>query len=709
MPSRVIQCVRGGRELITRLVCPGWTSVLLYVSLLGLLVASPVVYRLAALLRDDKPGIWGTYTWYLLLLVGYNIFVSLLLLQTISLAACRKFTWRRWAVTLLGLTLVRGLLYGSIIPPWQAPDEHAHFEYAALLARLGRVPTLRDVSTDLQREIAQSMFEYDFWRLIRKEPVAHPPEGFIVQFNIDPPPNHVVDNRYLYYPQVESESPLYYAAPALIYALIPRASVTLQLYAMRLASVVLLVGLMGSVLWGSRICLRCSVVILMVVSIVIGFQPMLAHIGSVLSNDVLGAVLVTVVLGLLCKGIRSGWRGGAIVLIAVLTVLSFLAKRTNYWLVLLLCFLLAAYGWRHRKWVRYGILVGLSVASALLGIALGVSSGHPRYWSGSFIWDRAVAEQQVVDGERSFRVVGQESSAGVLEQIINFRETFALRGQHVALRAWVMGNIPAQGELAIFDEDRLIVSRQFVSGGMWQIVEVQGTVPDDARRLRVEMRALPGSVLYFDNLTLSVSGDEGDRFVGLRNASAEEVQSLAEYIATRVSMRVGLWGLGERLSANWRSNLTYLLAHPPHFDGTFRSFWGNFGAALVVPLPDAVYKVMRCLCGLSALGIFLRGIVFVRRKVPLWATRTWQSIALLGMALLLAFVQNSIVVIADPSWVPQGRFLFGAIWPIAVLLSVGWFQIFPFRLRLWLPFVTAITFLALDLIALSTIVRWFLL
>jgi len=52
-----------------------------------------------------------------------------------------------WAIgaLLLGLALLRGLLYALLVPPWQAPDEPGHFEYAWAIARRGGPPTdLRD-------------------------------------------------------------------------------------------------------------------------------------------------------------------------------------------------------------------------------------------------------------------------------------------------------------------------------------------------------------------------------------------------------------------------------------------------------------------------------------------------------------------------------------------------------------------------------------
>jgi len=65
---------------------------------------------------------------------------------------------------LLALSLVRGLLYLAIIPPWQGPDEPRHFEYARLIADRGRLVTKRDLSPALQEGVIRSMVEHDFWR-----------------------------------------------------------------------------------------------------------------------------------------------------------------------------------------------------------------------------------------------------------------------------------------------------------------------------------------------------------------------------------------------------------------------------------------------------------------------------------------------------------------------------------------------------------------
>ncbi len=63
---------------------------------------------------------------------------------------------------LVGLALVRGVLYAALIPPWQAPDETGHFEHAWLIARRGRIPTAQDADPALERALVASLYEWRY-------------------------------------------------------------------------------------------------------------------------------------------------------------------------------------------------------------------------------------------------------------------------------------------------------------------------------------------------------------------------------------------------------------------------------------------------------------------------------------------------------------------------------------------------------------------
>ena len=58
---------------------------------------------------------------------------------------------RRVSLLLLAIALIQGLLYSTVIPLWQAPDEVGHFEFARLLSDEGRMPVLGEHSLPLQR------------------------------------------------------------------------------------------------------------------------------------------------------------------------------------------------------------------------------------------------------------------------------------------------------------------------------------------------------------------------------------------------------------------------------------------------------------------------------------------------------------------------------------------------------------------------------
>ncbi|MFL5735100.1 MAG: hypothetical protein ACJ78Q_18245, partial [Chloroflexia bacterium] len=87
--------------------------------------------------------------------------------------------WRRWlgrwALPLaLLVALGHGGLYMFLVPPWQGPDEHAHFTYLALLYAHGlddgAVQRLewwgKDRDAALERAVGTSMDRYDFSRLV---------------------------------------------------------------------------------------------------------------------------------------------------------------------------------------------------------------------------------------------------------------------------------------------------------------------------------------------------------------------------------------------------------------------------------------------------------------------------------------------------------------------------------------------------------------
>jgi hypothetical protein len=103
---------------------------------------------------------------------------------------------------------------------------------------------------------------------------------------------------------------------------------------------------------------------------------------------------------------------------------------------------------------------------------------------------------------------------------------------------------------------------------------------------------------------------------------------------------------------------------------TFHSFWAQFGWMGVVA-PDRLYW----LWGLVVV-VALGGLAMERRSV--YAEPSWRfMLATLGIA-VLAYVGYNLTFVQ-----PQGRYLFTALVPIAMLLVRGWANWFPRRLQAW--------------------------
>jgi hypothetical protein len=659
-----------------------------------------------------KPGLWGEPAWYLGLMLSYGMLVLLLVVNTILFAhgAMGEAIYKRHVLLLLSMTLIRGLFYSSMAPPWQSPDEHAHFEYAALMGQLGRVPTRGDLSPKLQERIVSSMFDYDFWRLIKRQPVESPPVGLLPQEGLTyAPPTHVIDNRFLYHPQVGKDPPLYYIAPALVHLVSPQSDVALQLYAMRLTTVLTLMALMGAVIWATRRLFPNDMLLAMGIPTLVALHPMLAHMGSVLNNDVPASVFTTLILGMLVIVLRSGldWRRSLI--LAGLSLLGLFTRQSTVWSVALIGVVGLVYGSRVSVWVRY-LALAIGVGALALFLSVFIPSRQARYWTPMTpSWGATATHTASLDGDYALRVVGEHAES-VLGQNLLSQPALDLRGQTIILTAQVRtdtGEHP--GWLTIVDLDHETSEKaSFTANPEWQTIALQFPIPDDAAHLQIALTSAPQSALYFDRITIANSAAPDVPVEWLRNGSGEQVRSLGEIAAVEIGRWLGVSGTIQRIFSLWQENLQGLLSDPQPIVLGYRSFWGNFGAALVVPLPEITYRILSLACGVSGIGL---GIYVWRSLVGKGKTRqVWQQLSLiiLGAALLFACLETLLPLLALYGlWAPQGRYLFPVILPIGVFLVLGWAQLVPNRRRQWLLAGLVLGMVMLDYTALRLLADYF--
>ncbi|MFH1038456.1 MAG: phospholipid carrier-dependent glycosyltransferase [PVC group bacterium] len=173
----------------------------------------------------------------------------------------------------LSASLVLGIAYIIVIPPWQSPDEPTHFEYAKVLA-LGAAPWAPLPSPDLQEKIIVSLDRHDYWRYVQEERPSTLPATFRETPFLFSAPT-----------QIGKNPPLYYLLASLVLRLSPSLSVETELYRLRILSLlftILTVGLVGAVaaeIFGS------SSPVCPAAAGIVAFLPQFMVIGTSVSPD----------------------------------------------------------------------------------------------------------------------------------------------------------------------------------------------------------------------------------------------------------------------------------------------------------------------------------------------------------------------------------------------------------------------------------------
>ncbi|MDP8275402.1 MAG: glycosyltransferase family 39 protein, partial [Candidatus Euphemobacter frigidus] len=99
---------------------------------------------------------------------------------------------------IVSASLVLGIIYIIIIPPWQSPDEPTHFEYVKVLAA-GDPPWAPHPRPEIQERIIVSLDRYDYWRYVLVEKPSPLPSTFKETPFLFIAPSQIGKNPPLYY------------------------------------------------------------------------------------------------------------------------------------------------------------------------------------------------------------------------------------------------------------------------------------------------------------------------------------------------------------------------------------------------------------------------------------------------------------------------------------------------------------------------------
>lgn len=266
----------------------------------------------------------------------------------------------RWLIV---FTFAHGLWYALIVHPWQAPDEFLHYEYLRLMDADRTLDLhIEDRSAAIQWPIARELWTYEHFRY-RNLPT--PPQNWYLQ---TPTP---LGTMFQPYP------PLYYLISMPFYWITANASPSVQLYALRLLSVLLhcltvwLVFKLAELVFNNDIPWAP-----LAAASAIAILPQYTFISASYNNDTLAPPLVAASLLFLIRGYQRGAKASQYGLALLLGLLALATKRTAIGVLPVLAIGLLPYCRQWYQSERPGLralavgLAALSIGSLLLGVGL---------------------------------------------------------------------------------------------------------------------------------------------------------------------------------------------------------------------------------------------------------------------------------------------------------------------------------------------------
>jgi hypothetical protein len=613
---------------------------------------------------------------------------------------------------LIFFTLMHGLLYVFIVPPWQHYDEPNHFEYVWLLVNRGSPPQPGDYDLEMRREVARSMIENGFYR------------DFIA------PPDLTVQEGSIWigsYSQLD-DPPLYYLLASVPLRLFQFQSIETQLYTVRFVSLLLFI-LTVFIAWGlvSELTPPGSS-LRWLVPLAVAMVPAFADIMTAANNDAGAVFTFSLFLWGAVRLIRRGFSLPGLAWVIAVAAACFFTKNNVYIAVpLVIPIVLLSIFPAQRRWIAWA---GLVLAGLVAGMYL-------LPWGDAALWYRhtyqiaanRIPSQLAPLGEYVFALEIPANftshEAVYLKQPIPPSALEGFRGESFTLGAWMWAS---RQEEALTPTLNLDNGRFIYSEPVYLTNEPAffafTVYPDEVvTSLAVELYPLRKAVgesftVYYDGLLLvegewpvgvmpkftssdGAIGDWGSRpFTNLlRNASGESAWPRVRPLADRLGEGIIPHGRPSLILyslLDWEGAGWYYKTTSEHL---FRSFWGKFGWGHVSLIGNKPYRPVLFFTLIGLAG-FMVGLVRWRKTV------NWHI--LLFVSLTLALVWGSTLIRGVPyMWlrifIPTARYAYPVIIPTMFLLLFGWRAIWPARAWKYIKFGLVIGLIWLDAVAIYSV------
>lgn len=589
-----------------------------------------------------------------------------------------EFASKNTLLILLILAAIIGTIYVFIIPPWEHYDEPGHFEYAWLAANRSEWPKWGDYDQSMRREVGASMLEHNF----HEYSIYH-------LLKTDEPISIII-------PQT-GDVPLYYFLASLPLRLIKHSDITFQLYIARFLSLGLLLTTIflayqcACLIFGKKHPLAWMTPLFLVL------LPGFVEIMTAVNNDAAAISCLTFFLYAGTLLFLKGFSFKRIILLAVSVVLCLFAKSTAF-LALPLCVVVIILTFF--KKLRFAKVIGLVAACGLVitPIIFSLQKTAPAFFYAQMDPSLPIT----IDKEEAplgNHVIAQESGGKSGKQyFLPFlsKEISTYKNPALTFGAWIWADTTA----AIQSPE--IYCRNFERAVPFTNEAITITSAPTYYSFSISLAETLNSIcwvsfytntnldnnIYWDGILL-VEGSYGDSTIPeylddqaevivwngttieniIKNGSGEKAWPTSSSIIQNAVLNRVIFSISNVFSildlAHFQWYFQYVLAH------IFRSFWGQFGWGSIHYLGAHPYRFFLALSFVGGVGA-----IFIFRRKP---TTGQQKVFLLFFTV---FILQSVMVIFrgvgtwyDRLFFPSARYLYPAVLPIGLFLTLGYYEI----------------------------------
>ena len=557
------------------------------------------------------------------------------------------------------------MVWWFLMPPWAAPDEPGHYLYARLIAENRVIP---NAITPAQWGSVLASMEQTGWRQY-----LHPDGDFAADIAQEP----VLAASGM---QVGHKPPGYYALAAIWLRLLPgwqHLSPDLQLRWMRLLSLVFRLLTTGTALALATRLWPSSPERILGLGLLVGLMPMVGFIGGSLNNDALTLLWGAAAFAALLLA-RSRW--GRLLALGLVLAGPLLVD-----LNLLYLWPLTFVRWgffRYENGLRVRTFSSWRPALLALGLSMVVLAfllfPNPYRAAG---WRSHNASQTREEGHLFLQT---HSGAARISQVVGGKEILQRRGQTLELDARVSGE--GEGLSLQLTDGHNKIERLCALTSERQPCHLTFPLTSQSSNLAV-IANLPAGTASFQLHLTDPAGwsllDNGDGHL-----PATMGQPLFTWLERHLPLPSGYF---DRLLGTQVWDVPSLLRYGIFVGFTWASFWGYFGW-LSRPFPWYTYLLLAVATLAAMVGIGKKSMTALRNA----ATSESATLFFALIALILALLQTWLPMLGQ-AWQPQGRYLFPALLPIAILLLLGWEAVLPPRFRPRLPLLLLFSSLLLNL------------